>query len=63
VALSFAEHVAGHYISPFHDIPLKADCEEVWFLLVWGRKNILHTIDWKHFTPVPQNASVERPSK
>ncbi|EDL12181.1 pyrophosphatase (inorganic) 2, partial [Mus musculus] len=24
----FFKHVAGHYISPFHDIPLKADCKE-----------------------------------
>ncbi|XP_012879196.1 PREDICTED: inorganic pyrophosphatase 2, mitochondrial [Dipodomys ordii] len=25
---SFAENVAGHYISPFHDIPLKVDIKE-----------------------------------
>lgn len=24
----FFKHVAGHYISPFHDIPLKADSKE-----------------------------------
>lgn len=28
VPIFFTEHVAGHYISPFHDIPLKADCKE-----------------------------------
>uniref|UniRef100_A0A8I6AK43 inorganic diphosphatase n=1 Tax=Rattus norvegicus TaxID=10116 RepID=A0A8I6AK43_RAT len=30
----FFKHVAGHYISPFHDIPLKADCEEASFNMV-----------------------------
>lgn len=31
VLFSFAENVAGHYISPFHDIPLKVDLAEVLF--------------------------------
>ena len=44
VPIFFTEHVAGHYISPFHDIPLKADCKEVLFVLVWGMKNFLYTI-------------------